>query len=229
LARRKDGEPPHVKIADFGLARAGIEITEAEGLTRVGQTLGTSEYVAPEQALDSSTADIRADIFSLGCTLFELLTGELPFPGKSALERLTARLQNEAPSIRCVRADVPAELDGIASRMMARDPEKRFQTPAAVAEALAPFCRLDEGPSDSASAPAEGLVDMSAAEGSSDSDPAVNQFLESLSGDLSSRSLPSLSLVRKPNAPRAWLPLWIAVVAVITLLAIVTWSLMESG
>src|SRR5262249_44662762 len=156
LARHKAGEPPHVKIADFGLARAGIEITETEGLTRVGQSLGTSEYVAPEQALDSSTADIRADIFSLGCTLFELLTGELPFPGKNALERLTARLQNAAPSISGLRADIPVELDRIASRMMARDPEDRFQTPAEVAEALAPFCRFDERPTDSSRAGADG-------------------------------------------------------------------------
>jgi serine/threonine protein kinase len=229
LARRKAGEPPHVKITDFGLARAGLEIAETEGLTRVGQALGTSEYVAPEQALDSSTADIRADIFSLGCTLFELLTGELPFPGKNALERLTARLQKETPSIRRLRADVPAELDRIVSRMMARDPGERFQTPAEVAEALVPFCRLGEGLSDSGRAPADGVAHLSATARSSDSDPAVNQFLASLSGDLSSRSLPSLSLAKEPNALGVWLPLWIAAVTVMALLVIATWSLMGSG
>jgi serine/threonine protein kinase len=229
LARGKAGEPPHIKITDFGLARAGIEITETEGLTRVGQSLGTSEYVAPEQALDSSTADIRADIFSLGCTLFELLTGALPFPGKSPVERLTARLQNEAPSICSLRADVPVELGRIAKRMMAREPVDRFQTPAEVAAALAPFCRLDEGPPDSAKAPADRVSNLSAAQGSSDSDPAVNQFLESLSGDLSSRSLPSLSLARKPSAVRGWLPVWIAVVTAVALLAIASWSIIGNG
>jgi serine/threonine protein kinase len=229
LARRRAGEPPHVKIADFGLARAGIEIAETEGLTRVGQSLGTSEYVAPEQALDSSTADIRADIFSLGCTLFELLTGELPFPGKNALERLTARLQNEAPSICSLRADLPVDVDRIAKRMMAREPEVRFQTPAEVAEALAPFCRLDERATESDRAPADHVGNLSAVENSSDSDPAVNQFLQSLSGDRSSRSLPSLSLARKPSAARALAPLWIAVVTVLALLAIASWSLIGNG
>src|SRR5262249_56747413 len=202
----------NIKTTDCVLARSCIEITEPEVLTRVEQSLGTSEYVPPEQALDSSTADIRADIFSLGCTLFELLTGELPFPGKSPVERLAARLRNEAPSICSLRADVPMELGRIAKRMMARDPGDRFQTPAEVAAALAPFCRLDEGQPGGASAAADRVSHLSAAQGSSDSDPAVNQFLESLSGDLCSRSLPSLSLARKPSAVLRWLTVWIAVV-----------------
>jgi serine/threonine protein kinase len=229
LARRKAGEPPHVRIADFGLARAGLEITDEAGLTRIGQGLGTSEYVAPEQALDSSTADIRADIFSLGCTMFELLTGELPFPGKNALERVTARLQNEAPKISSLRADVPANLDRIASRMMARDPEQRFQTPAEVAEALAPFCRPDEATPASDKVAVDARSHLSALESASDSDPAVNQFLESLSGELSSRSLPSMSLPKKPDALHARLSLWIAAAAVIVLLAIVSWTLVGTG
>src|SRR5262249_1507660 len=81
---------PLVKILDLGLARFVSETQEEGELTRSGQVLGTPDYIAPEQARNTRTADIRADIFSLGCTLFEMLTGRLPFPGDSVMEKLMA-------------------------------------------------------------------------------------------------------------------------------------------
>jgi serine/threonine-protein kinase len=225
LARRSAGEPPLVKISDFGLVRAGLEITEEDALTRIGQALGTSEYVAPEQAHDSTAVDIRADIFSLGCTMFELLTGVLPFQGDTSFARLMARFQHDAPPVSGLRNDVPAELDVIVSRMMARDREQRFQTPAEVAEALAPFCRLDEAPPEPAPTGPAGPSNPLAPETGSDSDPSVNQFLESLSGDLSSRTTPRLLQMWERNRSGSRIPLMIAAVAVFVLVAVVSWTL----
>ena len=225
LARRSAGAPPLVKITDFGLARAGLEIVEQAGLTRIGQGMGTSEYVAPEQALDSTAVDIRADIYSLGCTLFELLTGALPFPGNNTFERLLARFQHDVPLASSRRGDVPAALDGVISRMMARDREQRFRTPAEVAEALAPFCHLDDLAPASAAAAGASVSNPPVPETTSDSDPAVNRFLESLSGELSSRSLPSLSMIRPQHRARGRMPLIIVAVATVVLLVIASWTL----
>jgi len=130
---------PLVKILDLGLARFVSETQEEGDLTRSGQVLGTPDYIAPEQARNTKTADIRADIFSLGCTLFELLTGRLPFPGSNVMEKLMARASHDAPPVRMYRPEVPAELDAVVARMLARDPQFRYGTPADVAVALAPF------------------------------------------------------------------------------------------
>jgi Leucine-rich repeat (LRR) protein len=130
---------PLVKILDLGLARFASETEDSGDLTRSGQVLGTPDYIAPEQARSTRTADIRADIFSLGCTLFELLTGRLPFPGTTVMEKLMARATQDAFRVRQYRPDVPAVLDEIVARMLARDPQRRYATPAEVAQALAPF------------------------------------------------------------------------------------------
>jgi serine/threonine protein kinase/uncharacterized protein YjbI with pentapeptide repeats len=139
VTQHEDDGLPLVKILDLGLARFASETQEDGELTRSGQVLGTPDYIAPEQARNTRTADIRADIFSLGCTLFEMLTGHLPFPGDSVMEKLMARATQDAPSLRLYRPDVPPELDAVVARMLARDPQHRFATPADVARALAPF------------------------------------------------------------------------------------------
>ncbi|MGE5190908.1 MAG: protein kinase domain-containing protein [Deltaproteobacteria bacterium] len=133
------GGLPLVKILDLGLARFASETEDEGDVTRSGQVLGTPDYIAPEQARNTKAADIRADIFSLGCTLFELLTGRLPFPGYTAMEKLMARASQDAFRVRQYRPDVPAELDEIVSKMLARDPRMRYTTPVEVAQALAPF------------------------------------------------------------------------------------------
>jgi eukaryotic-like serine/threonine-protein kinase len=128
-----------IKILDFGLARFDSERRYSPRLTHPGSTLGTVDYMAPEQAESARDVDTRADIFALGCTLFFLLTGKPPFPGASVAEKIKARLSGTAPSVREARPEVPAELARVLERMMARQPADRYQTPAEVAAALQPF------------------------------------------------------------------------------------------
>ena len=134
-----DDSPPLIKILDMGLARLGRDLPEDGGITRSGQIMGTPDYIAPEQAADVRGADIRADIFSLGCTLFQCLTGELPFQGTTIMAKLLARANSDAPLVRAFRADVPRRLEVILAKMLARRPKDRYQTPIEVAQALAPL------------------------------------------------------------------------------------------
>jgi serine/threonine-protein kinase len=136
VVRPGPDEPPVVKILDFGLARVESEAPQAVHLTQLGKVVGTVDYIAPEQAANARTADIRADIYSLGCTLFYLLTGKPPFSGNSAVEKIGARALGEAPSVRKSRPDVSPALERVVARMMARDPAERYQTPGEVAKAL---------------------------------------------------------------------------------------------
>jgi WD40 repeat protein len=138
LARGPAGAPV-VKVLDFGLARLASEVADGSALTETGQILGTLDFMAPEQAQDARSADVRADVFSLGATLFFLLTGQAPFPGRSATEKLAARLSGPARPVRALRPDVPKELAAVIARTLERDPAKRYPTPAAVARALTPF------------------------------------------------------------------------------------------
>lgn len=134
-----ESDKPVVKILDMGLARFVSETQEDGGLTRMGQTIGTPDYIAPEAAENFKNADIRADIFSLGCALFKLLTGRLPFGGTNTMEKLLARATKPAPLVRQLRPEVPAEVEAVVAKMLATDPAQRYQTPAEVAAALAPF------------------------------------------------------------------------------------------
>jgi len=141
---------PLIKILDLGLARlccnpgnesAGrpMDARSAGTLTLPGSVLimGTPDYMAPEQALDFHGADIRADIYSLGCTFFYLLTGRPPFDGGSVAQKLK-RHQQEAPlSVRQLRPEVPEEVCRLLARMLAKRPEERFQTPGELSAALA--------------------------------------------------------------------------------------------
>jgi formylglycine-generating enzyme required for sulfatase activity/tRNA A-37 threonylcarbamoyl transferase component Bud32 len=127
---------PVIKILDFGLARFESESANAARLTQMGKVVGTVDYIAPEQAQDPRRADIRADIYSLGCTLFYLLTGKPPFPGKDVVEKIGARVLGDAPSVRQSRPEVPPALEQVLAKMMARDPANRFQTPGEVVRAL---------------------------------------------------------------------------------------------
>ncbi|HEY7424084.1 MAG TPA: protein kinase [Gemmataceae bacterium] len=141
-----------VKILDFGLARMrGQAKTRAFGLVRMPSEsnpgeltpadtfMGTPAYVSPEQATDAHSADTRADIYSLGCTLFFLLTGRAPFQADTAVQLILAHREQEPPALQEVRADVPAELAAVVARMLAKDPARRFQTPIEVAQELAAF------------------------------------------------------------------------------------------
>ncbi|MBI1831127.1 MAG: protein kinase [Planctomycetes bacterium] len=126
-----------IKILDFGLAR----FARSERITDLGTILGTPDYIAPEQVTDARRADIRADIYSLGCTLYYLLTGRTPFPSGSVTQKVMAHVDRTPQPIQQVRPDVPAELARIIEKMMAKSPADRYQTPAEAAQALLAFSR----------------------------------------------------------------------------------------
>jgi serine/threonine protein kinase len=139
-----------IKVADLGLARlhraVNEEATALGGAMSTGTLtpenavmMGTADYLAPEQAVDFHTADIRADIYGLGCTFHYLLTGQPPFPGGTLAQKVARHLQAEPPEIQQLRPDLPARVAGVLRRMMAKRPEDRYATPAEVAAALAPF------------------------------------------------------------------------------------------
>jgi len=125
-----------IKILDFGLARLMSELEPAGALTEDGSIMGTPDYMAPEQSHDSHQADIRADIYSLGCTLYHLLAGQPPFPTGTILQKLIAHQTLQARPLGELRPEVPVEVVRVVERMMAKDPVQRYQTPVDVAQAL---------------------------------------------------------------------------------------------
>jgi hypothetical protein len=130
-----------VKILDFGLAKLASERTKTGGLTQDNVVMGTPEYLAPEQAQNTKAADIRADIYSLGCTLYCLLAGRPPFAGATAMQIILAHMQEAPPPLDSVRPEIPPDLAALVARMLAKDPAQRPQTPKEVAEALLPFTK----------------------------------------------------------------------------------------
>jgi hypothetical protein len=130
-----------VKILDFGLAKLVSENRPMTALTALGAYIGTPDYSAPEQAIDSGTADIRADIYSLGCTLYCLLAGRPPFQEETRVQTLLAQVEKVPRPLPELRPDVPVGLWAVVARMLAKAPERRFQTPKQVAQALLPFCK----------------------------------------------------------------------------------------
>lgn len=137
-----------VRILDFGLARFARERdtaaapdgaphqSDSEALTLVGSILGTPDYIAPEQITNARNADTRADIYSLGCTCFFLLTGHPPFPDGTAIDKVLSHRDGNAPAVSEIRGEVSPEVCQLVARMMARDPEDRFQTPAELASEI---------------------------------------------------------------------------------------------
>lgn len=149
-----DGE---VKILDFGLASLVTEEHEADltiedsdsdvkpaRLTQASTTIGTPDYIAPEQIADARTADIRSDIYGLGCTLHFLLTAQPPFPRGSMAEKIKSHVERDPRPIEALRDDVPPALADVRQRMMAKDPADRYATPQEVADALQPFATPTE-------------------------------------------------------------------------------------
>jgi serine/threonine-protein kinase len=134
-----------IKVLDMGLARVERpgdgDHSVSSTLAQEGTMMGTPDYIAPEQALDPHQVDIRADVYSLGCTLYYLLTGRPPFVGGTLTQKLLWHQQAEPQAVEDRRAGVPAGLAGVLRKMLAKRPEERYQTSADVARALEPFCR----------------------------------------------------------------------------------------
>lgn len=122
-----------VKVLDMGLARFDdgrntMPDSDSTSLTMANQIVGTVEYMAPEQVDDSSSADRRSDIYSLGCTLFRLLTNRAPYVGDTIVKTLLAHRTQPIPSVCGIRTDLPPVLDGILRKMLAKRPAERYQS-----------------------------------------------------------------------------------------------------
>ncbi len=138
---RSRSDRPTLKILDLGLARLQ-EHAAGEELTGTGQMMGTLDYMAPEQTGDSHDVDIRADIYSLGATLYKLLSGQAPYGGvkyNTAVKKIVALANEPVTPIQDHRPDAPRELAEVLERMLAKDADERFATPQEVADALAPL------------------------------------------------------------------------------------------
>jgi serine/threonine-protein kinase len=132
---------PLIKVLDMGLARLHQPQEEHESsggeLTREGVIMGTIDFIAPEQARNAHSVDIRGDLYSLGCTLFFLLTGRAPFTGRNTTEKLLKHQLEPPPSLSEFRTDVSPAVAGVIGRLLAKRPDDRFQIPAEVAQTLA--------------------------------------------------------------------------------------------
>jgi serine/threonine protein kinase len=150
-----------LKVLDFGLARLAAEAEPAAkadassapdtAVTTPSLVLGTPDYLAPEQAKNAHDVDIRADIYSLGCVLYFLLTGKPPFAEfGTGIEKMLAHVQDPPRPVRELRPEVPPDLAAVLDRMLAKDPAARYATPADGAAAVKPFTRaealIDEQP-----------------------------------------------------------------------------------
>ena len=190
------------KILDIGLAREFFDENAADTaennteLTGEGVLLGTPDYLAPEQARDPRTIDIRADIYSLGCSLYHLLTGQPPFPDKNILNQMI-RHASEAPKpLAEFNSSIPEGLQQIVNWMMAKKPEERYPTPMRAAQALDAFL----------------MVTAEAVKPTEDS-PQMRKFLTSLetsdkSDDASAKPksspiIPASSIVKEPAIAKA--------------------------
>ena len=116
------------KLVDMGLARR-FERGEDGGLTQSGMTLGTFDYISPEQARDPRDVDVRGDLYSLGCTLYHMLSGRPPFPDGTVLQKLLQHQEEQPLDIRKLNPAVPDDLAAILAKLMAKDRDRRYQTP----------------------------------------------------------------------------------------------------
>ncbi|MHB8902245.1 MAG: serine/threonine protein kinase [Thermoguttaceae bacterium] len=165
-----------LKILDMGLARfeQGLGDEERDRLTQSGQVMGTCDYMAPEQAEDTHRADRRADIYSLGCSLYRLLTGKAMYLGSTVMEILLAHRDQPIPSLSVVRPDVSSQLDAVYQRMVAKRPEDRYQSMGDVIGALE-SCRKAVGVA------SDGQAETMTFQDGGKADSKLTSFLQGLS------------------------------------------------
>jgi serine/threonine-protein kinase len=121
----------------LALLHQPTELSEsAASLTRDNRVVGTADYMAPEQWMNAHKVDIRADLYSLGCTFYYLLTGEVPFPGAEPMEKMLKHHLDEPEALERRRPGIPARTAAAIRRLMAKKPENRFQEPAELIDAL---------------------------------------------------------------------------------------------
>ena len=136
------GNDGHLTILDFGLALISDQVDEEFSLAMIfgHDCLGTPDFIAPEQSLDSRSIDAAADVYSLGCTFYLALSGRLPFPMSDDAEKLAAHRQQTPVALRDLTADLPGGVVAVIETMMEKKREQRYQSMAQVAEAVAPYC-----------------------------------------------------------------------------------------
>jgi WD40 repeat protein/tRNA A-37 threonylcarbamoyl transferase component Bud32 len=141
---------PLLKILDMGVARLyqlrDLPEDSLTTLTRDGAVIGTPDYIAPEQLEDPHGADIRADLYSLGCTFYFLLTGGVPFPGGTLVQKLDRQRWETPPSVDQLRPEVPRAVAAVVRRLMAKHPDDRYPTPGELAAALDQLTRTGDLP-----------------------------------------------------------------------------------
>jgi serine/threonine protein kinase len=145
-----------VKILDMGLARA-LDPSDAQlgrSLTATGETMGSVDYMSPEQAEDAHEADIRSDIYSLGCTMYAMLVGSSPFRSDTVVRTILSHREKPIPSIRDKRPDVDQQIDATFKKMVAKNPDDRFQSMTEVLEALGVTANVGNEPLSGISRPA---------------------------------------------------------------------------
>ncbi len=130
-----DGQPV-IKVLDLGLALLHADVPAESELTSAGQVMGTYDFIAPEQAMESHTVDARADMYSLGCTFYYLLTANVPFQGKSDAKKLLAHQLEEPTPLTKYRTEIPSEVVAMVAKLMAKDPAQRYATMRELADAL---------------------------------------------------------------------------------------------
>jgi serine/threonine-protein kinase len=143
---QEEGSPGLLKVSDFGLARLTEPTSKAPGsrrpntlFTKQNTVMGTPDFLSPEQARSLHKTDGRSDLYSLGCTFYYLLTGEVPFPGGNVLDKLLRHGTEKAPAVTELRPETPAPVAAIIARLMAKHPDDRFRTSAELAQALAAY------------------------------------------------------------------------------------------
>ncbi len=140
--RAADGSPGLVKISDFGLAKLIDQSGDSPAgtiLTKPNTVMGTPDYLSPEQARCMHSLDIRSDLYSLGCTFYYLLTGQVPFPGGTSMQKLIRHSSDQPMPVEALRPEVPDAVREIIRKLLNKRPEDRYQTPAEVVQALEPF------------------------------------------------------------------------------------------
>ena len=203
LMRTPDGE---VKITDLGLAlRSG---TEDERVTREGTTVGTVDYMSPEQARDSRATSFQSDIYSLGCTFYYLLTALPPYPGGDIADKLTRHVRDPAPDVRDLRPDLPQALAEVVTKMMAKHPEDRYGSYADLRSALLAAARVLSGDESSIALvpieddpyePAQAASIRDEASGRPDSSVAEISLARLAPADLDDSSASGASAVQVPS------------------------------
>lgn len=228
------------KLLDLGLAL--YEQGDTSSLTRQHghSVLGTADYLAPEQALDSHAVDSRADIYSLGCTMFFLLTGQPPFNEGSVAERIRKHRELAPPPIDDLRAGVPPELAAICYRMMAKPAGERFQTAREAADVLANWLEAQtlsasgrpQGPKSSGDEFHESAIDeinvAAAVPSDSESTKKTADGTPGIGGGLSDICSPTPSAPLSPTARSATPPwIWLIIGAVMGAIVVLTILLLQ--